>query len=145
MGRNKLHGLSNTKTYYAWQSMKKRCDNPNTKHFKRYGGRGITVCQRWLNSFESFLEDMGLCPEKMLLERVDNEKGYSSENCKWATMEEQQNNRSDNILVNYKGVTLSIAQWARKTGLSKRMLYFRFSAGWLVGKMLTTPSERGVA
>lgn len=91
--RNTTHGKSKTREHNAWSEMKDRCLNPNEKAYRHYGGRGITVCDRWKDSFENFLEDMGLCPLGLTLERVDNDKGYSPGNCKWATWKEQAQNR----------------------------------------------------
>lgn len=88
-----LHGKTGTKEYSIWVAMKQRCSNPNHPCYADYGGRGITVCDRWSNSFESFLEDMGPKPEKLTLERINNSKGYSPENCKWDTRANQIFNR----------------------------------------------------
>jgi hypothetical protein len=87
------HGLSNTPEYEAWHSMKQRCDNPNHKYFVYYGGRGITYCSQW-SDFTNFFADMGSRPSpEHTLERIDNDKGYAPDNCKWATMVEQNNNK----------------------------------------------------
>jgi hypothetical protein len=87
------HGMSGTREYRCWKAMKTRCLNPVHQCYDRYGGRGITVCDRWLSSFESFIEDMGRCPEGLTLERDDNDKGYDPGNCRWATRRDQQRNR----------------------------------------------------
>lgn len=91
---NRSHGMSKTSTYQIWFNMKRRCFDPKTKCFKHYGGRGITVCDRWL-TFENFFEDMGLRPDKLELDRINNNGNYEPSNCRWTTHKINSNNRRD--------------------------------------------------
>lgn len=90
---NRRHGWTQTKEYRAWCSMKRRCDNPNVERYPHYGGRGITVCDRWRDSFEAFLQDLGKCPLGMSLDRIDVNGNYTPENCRWATDSQQARNK----------------------------------------------------
>jgi hypothetical protein len=140
--RNKMmakHGDYQSKTYHVWNHMHQRCSNPNSKHYHRYGGRGIRVCDRW-KDYTNFLADMGPVPDGMSIERLDNELGYSPENCVWADMKAQANNRSTNVLVTHDGQTMTVAQWAEKTGLERKTLEYRIRVGWDAARALTTKS-----
>jgi hypothetical protein len=116
---NKKHGEAHkTKEWRAWRNMKTRCLNPANHAYKNYGGRGILICESWLNSYENFLFDMGRCPKNFSLERENNEIGYCKENCKWASRLEQSNNRRNVIKITHNGRTLTTSQWAREIGIS---------------------------
>ena len=104
------HGMTNTRVFNVWVCMKQRCSNTRHKSYKDYGGRGIAVCERWLK-FESFLADMGEPPRGFWLERDDNDKGYSKDNCRWASPKEQGNNKRSNKKIIINGVTKSLMQW----------------------------------
>ncbi len=91
--------------YSIWLSMRRRCNNPNDAYYANYGGRGITVCERWQNDYKAFESDMGERPEGFSIERIDNEKGYYPENCKWASKKEQQRNRRVNVKVVVEGIS----------------------------------------
>lgn len=125
--------------YGIWRAMHRRCYNSNTRDFKNYGAKGITVCERW-NVFEVFLSDMGRRPAGMTIERINNSLGYHPENCRWATFKEQQSNRSDNRRLIHKGESLTLAEWARRVGLKRTTLRNRLKLGWSVEKSLTVPT-----
>jgi|ERR1035437_407983 hypothetical protein len=125
------HGMSHTKEHRAWAAMRNRCYNTNNKRFRYYGGRGITVCDRWKDSFENFLEDMGLCPDKrMSVDRIDNSKNYTQENCHWATWTEQSRNRSNTVFLTAGGITRPIGEWSDITGVRRGAIYRRMHSGW---------------
>jgi len=114
---NKTHGLSKIHPlFYLWCDMRSRCNSPKDPAYSRYGGRGITVCERW-SSFENFIADMGDRPAGYQLERVNNDLGYSPDNCTWATREAQCRNRRSNIKVTINGETLCLLDWCKKVSL----------------------------
>lgn len=118
-------GLSKTKTYICWSSMKQRCYNSKTIAYKYYGKKGIGVCARWMK-FENFLVDMGEKPEGLTLDRFDNKKWYSPENCRWATKEQQQLNKGKKqTLITFNNMTLNMSEWARKYNINEGTFYWR--------------------
>lgn len=135
------HGLCESKIYRIWASMIQRCSNPKNPAYMSYGGRGITVCERWLN-FSNFYEDMGSRPPSKTLDRVDNSLGYSKDNCRWATRKEQGNNRRTNLIIAFNGKKKTLSQWADFTGLSTYCIRYRINSGWSTEKTLTTPNTR---
>jgi len=137
-GKPFVHGMGKTKTYQSWAGMKKRCLNKNCKDYLHYGGRGITVCDRWKNSFLNFLSDMGLCPEGLTLDRKDNNGNYEPSNCIWATRKSQANNTRRNAFIEFNGETKTISGWADFLGLDHRVLHFRLKH-WTLEDALTKP------
>lgn len=133
------HGMTGTPTFVAWSSMLARCTNRKAKDYPRYGGRGITICERW-RSFENFLADMGERPEGMTLDRERQDGNYEPGNCRWATPTQQARNRCTNVLVTHAGITATIAEWAERTGLERKTLQWRIRAGWNTARALSTPS-----
>ena len=115
-----------TSAYVVWNNMKNRCLNPSNQSFKDYGARSITVCNRW-EKFSNFYADMGDKPEKMSLERIDNSKGYSPNNYKWATWKEQQRNTRRNRKIKYWGETRCLAAWAEELNITTDALRYRLS------------------
>ena len=135
LAKRTTHGMEKTPEYQAWRSILKRCLNPTDKNYFRYGGRGITV--EW-QSFAEFFADMGARPTPAhSIDRVDNNAGYSKENCRWATKQEQSNNMRTNHWLTFQGRTLTVKQWARETGISDTCLHERLKRGWSVERALT--------
>lgn len=113
--RNLKHGKSKTPEYIIWKGIKARCYNQKASHYKEYGGRGICVSGFWLNSFETFLKDMGVKPGKeYTIERRDNNGNYQKENCYWATRKEQAANKRNNRIIEYNGKTNILSGWANE-------------------------------
>lgn len=136
---NYSHGESGSRLYSIWTNMITRTENPKGTAFNRYGGRGIRMCSEWRTSFEAFRDwamDNGYTDD-LTIDRIDNDRGYGPDNCRWAPWADQFNHRSDTKQITFNGETLSIAQWAEKLNLSKTMLYQRFAAGWSVERALT--------
>lgn len=112
LARTDLHGMSQTPEWNTWSVMRERCRNPNNAKYHRYGGRGITVCERWDNSFEDFLADMGPKPSKdHSIDRIDNDGNYEPSNCRWATRKTQGRNTSKNLWITIDGVRLCLEDW----------------------------------
>lgn len=136
-GRKTTHGDSvggvSTKEYKCWLSLKSRCTRPQDNAYKDYGARGITVCDRWMESYSNFLLDMGRAPtKKHSIERIDNNLGYTPINCKWATMTEQSNNRRSSRMEEYAGEKRSVSDWCRKLNLHYATITTRIERGWTI-------------
>lgn len=127
--------------YHSWSCMRDRCSNPNAPNYAGYGGRGITVCDRWQKSFEDFLADMGPKPTAAhTIDRKDVNGNYEPGNCQWSTPKEQGNNRRNSVFVELNGRSLTVAQWAVETGLSDSCIRRRVEAGMSAAEALTTPA-----
>jgi hypothetical protein len=131
-----------------WAGMKRRCLDPKHKRYGDYGGRGITICDRWLEpngqGFLNFLSDMGECPHGLSLNRIDNDKligGYSPKNCTWSTQKEQCRNKRNNHLIPYNGKEITIAEASEITGIHKATIRRRLAAGWTPEEALTIPPD----
>lgn len=133
------HGESGTKLYKVWFEMKERCKNQDNPSYKDYGRRGIYVCSEWENSFSTFTFDMGPRLPGYSLERINNNKGYSPDNCRWATSTEQANNKRNNVLIQWAFQTKTLREWSVELGISYNVLRDRWRRGWSPDKMFTEP------
>lgn len=134
-------GYTRTPTYLCWHNMRRRCEYAPHPQYMAYGGRGITVCQRW-QVFENFLADMGERPRRGLsLERRDNDRGYEPGNCEWATRATQSRNKRTNRFVQFNGLNLCATDWAKKIGINANTLIRRLRV-WPIERALTAPSTR---
>lgn len=129
------HGKCKTKEYKIWQAIIQRCTNFNNEEYHNYGGRGIIICKEWLN-FKNFYKDMGEKPQGMSIDRKNNDKGYSKENCRWATYKEQGNNTRRNKLIEYNGKIQTMAQWADELNIKYITLKRRIHDGWSINRAL---------
>lgn len=138
--RNVYHGLSYSPEYKVWANMISRCYRPSYRSYHRYGGRGITVCDRWRYSFSNFHDDMGDRPTASYsLDRIKLDGNYESSNCKWATRSQQARNTSTNRYITYLGETLTVIEWAEKLNVNPITLHTRLHFGWSAERTLSTP------
>lgn len=128
--------------YHTWSCMKDRCRNPRNPGYARYGGRGIGVCERWAASFEAFFADMGPKPRGGSLERIDNDAGYSPENCVWTDAKAQSRNRSSNVFLTLDGVRMAAAAWAELLRVNPGLITERIGRGWSDEDALTQPPAK---
>ena len=131
--------------YNSYIHMIQRCHNEKNKDYARYGGRGITVCDMWRESFEAFYMSMGPKPEGYTIERVDSNGNYEPSNCRWASRAEQTRNKGDNIKVEIDGQTRTVSEWAKEDWcpVNAQIVYKRISRGWDPIRALKEPSNRG--
>lgn len=140
--RSTTHGMRYTVEYQSYIAAKARCENPNNKNYKDYGGRGIKFRYR---NFEEFITDLGVCPPWKILDRVDCNGHYEVGNCHWVTYVESNNNRRDNVLVTAFGQTATLTQWSRKTGIHRDTIRKRVQAGWSSEHLFDQPTHGGRA
>lgn len=122
--RNTKHNMTNTPTYNSWLAMRRRCNDVTNNRYESYGGKGISVCDRWVDSFENFVEDMGEKPEGFSLERLDNNLGYSADNCVWASDITQANNKSNVALINHVQDEWSLRRWCEILNLNYKRCWY---------------------
>ena len=131
--------MSKTPVYGIWLQINNRCLRPSVKGYDRYGGRGITICERWM-TFENFTSDMGPRPSPVhSVERIDNNGPYCPENCRWATQTEQTRNKRNNHMLTLDGRSMIAADWAKELGISRQTIVTRLSRGWSDEECLTIP------
>lgn len=139
--------IANPVEFHAWKAMHARCKPGNRKERPKYAARGISVCERWTGvciGFANFFADMGSRPSaKHSLDRIDNDRGYSPDNCRWATAKQQAGNTRRNRKYEHDGLSLTVPEWAEKTGIPQKVLRQRIVAlGWSVKRSLTQPVLR---
>lgn len=134
-----LHRRSYARAYDVWRSMVKRCCDPKDASYDNYGGRGIRVCDRWLEGVQNFIEDMGEHPEGTTIERIKNDDGYHPYNCRWASKGEQRLNTRRSKFITFGGKTQNVEIWNKELGFSRSVIQARLHRGWSVEKALTTP------
>lgn len=135
---HKTHGMCGTRIYRIWKAMKNRCNNPNSNDYERYGRRGIKVCPEWLDNFMNFYSwaVVNGYDDSLSIDRIDNDKGYCPENCRWTTVEKQNNNRSSSLSITYNGENHTASEWEKITGIKSSTIRKRISMGWDVEKAL---------
>lgn len=141
-GQPPIHGMTLTPTFKSWASMHQRCNNPNDPSYERYGGAGIQICERWLGNFQAFLDDMGVRPANMTLDRIDRSSGYEPGNCRWATAKQQLDNRKTTHWIDAFGQRKTISDWGRETGLALSAISDRIKRGMTPEQALSTPSRK---
>ena len=140
---NKKHGMASNRLYNIWSHMKSRCLNKNDRAYRRYGGRGITVCEEW-QQFKPFMKwalENGY-NDDLEIDRINNNGNYSPENCRFVTPKENSRNRRSNRLITIDGKTKTLAEWSEISGLDSSLIRFRVVNGWSEKQLLVSPSVR---
>ena len=141
----KTHGMTKTRLFNIWMSMKQRCYNANKQHYDCYGGRGITVCDEWKHDFQAF-HDWAMkngYSDDLTIDRINHDGNYEPSNCRWSSLKKQANNKRNNCLVEYKGQVYTIAELSDIYGIKYSCLYNRLHKGWDVEKALHTQPIKG--
>lgn len=139
--QSRKHGKTNTRLHSIWQNMIDRTERKSNRQYKDYGGRGITVCKEWRDDFEAFYEwamNHGY-KDNLTIDRINNDRGYSPDNCRWSTRKQQGRNRRSNHLISYNGEIKTLTEWAEQLQVSCDLLRDRLKCGWTVEEALETP------
>jgi hypothetical protein len=139
LSARKTHGQTKSRTFTTWAAMKNRCHSSTSQWYSRYGGRGIKVCDRWLESFENFLADMGERPDGASIDRIDNDGNYEPSNCRWATRLQQERNKGSNRYFTINAERRALSEWCELYGANYQRVYARLLLGWDIEKALTAP------
>lgn len=133
-----VHAQRNSRLYRIWLNMKNRCNNPHYHHYERYGGRGITICEQWITDFSAFQRwaFANGYADGLSIDRINNDKGYFPDNCRWTTAKEQSNNLSSNRLLTFGGVTKNVAQWCIIQKVNRNTVNSRLRRGWTIEEAL---------
>ena len=138
--QNAQHGMSHTRLYKIWKGRHTRCYNKNDEHYPDYGERGITICDEWIDDYNTFYQwaiKTGY-NDTLTIDRINVNGNYESDNCRWITVQQQQNNRRNNVILTYNGESHTIKEWADILGIEKHSkLYWRYHQGWSVEDILT--------
>lgn len=133
-----IHGMTESVEYKTWTRMRSRCTSPTCREWPHYGGRGITICERW-EAFENFYQDMGPRPKGHSIDRIDNDGNYEPANCRWATVDQQLRNKRTVTKITLNGETLCLAEWARRAGICYGTVAHRIKRGWSAEDAITKP------
>lgn len=138
------HGMCGTRVYRIWNGITQRCHNKNDTTYQNYGGKGIAVCDEWRKDFRSFYAwaMANGYRDDLTIDRIDNSKGYSPDNCRWATTKEQARNKTDNHLITHDGKTMCINDWRLEKGFSRNLIEERLKRGWSVERAISTPPNK---
>lgn len=146
--RNTKHSKRHSKLYAVWRGLRSRCNNSNHPFYCDYGGRGITVCKEWDNTNDGFQNfyDWSVksgYKDDLSIDRIDNNGNYEPNNCRWATIKQQCNNRRSNIVLNYKGVAHTVSEWSEIIQVKSGTIYQRIYKGWNTGEILGFEYKKG--
>lgn len=143
MSSSRKRDMQHRRLYDAWRNMVRRCHQPSDRSYARYGGRGVTVCDAWRNSFAQFARDMGPAPAGLQLDRIDTAGNYELANCRWVSAKANTRNRKCTKFVIFQGERVSVPDLAERFNVEVSALYHRLGSGWPLERALTQPGARG--